>query len=194
MSGPLLRQVPEEFDRLRAIFLERQPKSILEIGVWNGATLWEWVTNAPSGASIVAVDYFAEDVPQQARKDFHTWRSDVRLVSIAGDSTKPETIEKVRKFAPYDWVFIDGSHVLADVASDWVAYGSMVERGVVAFHDVAPHTRPGFDSEAPILWERIRAAANVRRATGLPYRTEQLIAEPPQGWAGIGVVYIGGAE
>lgn len=190
MTGPLLRQVPEEFDRLREIFIERQPKRILEIGVWNGATLWEWVTNAPSGATVVAVDYFAEDVPVEARKAFHDWRPDACLVSIAGDSTSMTTVGKVLKWAPYDWVFIDGSHVLADVESDWLMYGGMVRNGVVAFHDVAPHTRPGFDSEAPLLWEQIKNAPSVVVGDPRSYRTEEIIADPPQGWGGIGIVYV----
>ena len=188
---PLLRQVPEEFDKLRAIFLERQPRRILEIGVWEGGTLWEWVANAPSGATVVALDYFAEDVPQQARESFHGWRSDAKLVSIAGDSTTRATIDRVREHAPFDWVFIDGSHVYADVLADWTNYGlTMVDSGVVAFHDIAPHTRPGFDSEADRVWELVKTWASgygQRQWT----RTEEIIAEPPQGWAGIGVVYIG---
>ncbi len=50
-------QVPSELARMVVLYRERKPRRVLEIGVWQGGTLREWIRNAPPGALIVAVPF-----------------------------------------------------------------------------------------------------------------------------------------
>jgi predicted O-methyltransferase YrrM len=177
-AAPLLMQIPEEFEQLLRVYRKQKPKKILEIGIADGGTLWWWATLAPEDATIVAVDLNISSSAMEVITDMEINRT---MVGIEGNSTNSATIAEVEKYSPFDWIFIDGSHDLIDVTSDWDSYGEMAARGaIVAFHDISLHTRPGFESQVPILWEEIK----------LFYETEEFIAEPLQGWAGIGVVYL----
>jgi hypothetical protein len=176
---PPLQQISSEFDALLDLFRERLPWRILEVGVARGGTLHSWITNARPGALVVGVDLFNHGVPPAT---FAELRNDITFRAIKGDSTQAEIIEQARGLSPFDWVFIDGSHELVDVTRDWTSYGGMVERGIVAFHDITPHTRPGYYSgNVPALWQTIKQA----------FPTCEFVAEPGEGWGGIGVVFIG---
>lgn len=49
---------------------------------------------------------------------------------VYGDSTNPETVERVRDyFAPFDVVYVDGSHEYADARKDLLNYAPMVNVG-----------------------------------------------------------------
>lgn len=65
--------------------------------------------------------------------------SDAEAVpDILGDSTAPETVEKVKAALagrPIDLLFIDGSHEYAGVKRDYEIYAPMT-RHIVALHDV----------------------------------------------------------
>jgi len=177
INPPPICQISWEFDKLLDIFKVRQPKNILEIGMDKGGSLYQWALNAPSGATIVGVDQYVSYSDEATKNDYG---QDKIIVAIGGDSRATETIVQVERYAPFNWIFIDGSHRLDDVIQDWHNYGGMVaRRGIVAFHDIAIHTRPGMESDVPILWDRIKRAG---------YRTEEFIAVPYQGWGGIGVI------
>jgi hypothetical protein len=64
----------------------------------------------------------------------------------------------VKKYAPFDCVFIDANHSLLHVTQDWVNYGAMAK--MVAFHDIN-WSRPDWDPgkkniEVPILWAALK--------------------------------------
>lgn len=56
---------------------------------------------------------------------------------IQGDSTKKTTIDSVSQFAPFDVVYIDGSHTYQDVLSDILHYAPMVKVGCLLVMDDA---------------------------------------------------------
>ena len=108
-AQPLVGQVPEELDRLRDLYRKRQPVRVLEIGVWHGGTLREWLAETPE--VVVAVD----PDPQVTDYDVgdHT-----QFVLVVGRSQEDHVRDQIREHAPYDWVFIDGDHEYSAVKAD----------------------------------------------------------------------------
>ena len=195
-----LTQSHWEFKRLLNIFHELKPSRILEIGSEHGGSLWHWITNAAPGSTIVAVDYLhAEGTqwrPQQLRlRDrWERWAKEARvnLHIVNADSTQPDTIEAVRKLAPFDFAFIDANHRYEYVRPDFLNYGRGMVRdgGVVALHDLLPSSIDPHGIQVHEFWRQIVAAG---------YVTQELYSSPQQRFSefnnkvgfGIGVVYIG---
>ena len=74
-------QIPAELEQVRAIYRKKKPKAVLEIGVWYGGTLREWMTLGKP-KKVVAVDP-AHANPSQ----YESWRSpSTELVIISGRS------------------------------------------------------------------------------------------------------------
>lgn len=185
-AAPVKRiQKPGEFDRLMDLYVKLKPRKVLEIGVYFGGTLHGWITNAPHGARIVAVDLPGGVGGSKHSADPDAWarwaeESGVDLTVILGDSHRLEVIEQVYQFAPFDFVFIDGDHSYDGVRMDWLNYSKMVEYGgVVAFHDIVPH--PDLPTvQVDKLWREICHEHN----------TSTFIDDPEQRDMGIGLVWL----
>jgi predicted O-methyltransferase YrrM len=79
-----------------------------------------------------------------------------------------------------DYLFIDGDHTYAGVKRDFEMYSPLVRSGgQVAFHDIAEHTREP-SCEVDKFWNEIKQH----------YRHREMIENPKQGWAGIGVLFL----
>lgn len=64
---------------------------------------------------------------------------------------------------------------------DFFASSPLVRAGgVVAFHDIIEHPKDS-DCEVARFWNEIKEQ----------YRHEEIIENPQQGWAGIGILYMG---
>lgn len=172
-------QVPAELDRLTALYLERQPRTVLEIGVWHGGTLRVWLENAAPHATVVAVDP-AHLTPE----NYEGWRKPDTML-IVGEGRSEDLTGLIGARAPYDWVFIDGDHSAAAVRFD-VALALPLIRpgGLILLHDI---TAAGYPPLAPrIAYEDLRAAGHPGWE----------IIEPPPEWYpaecghGIGVVQL----
>lgn len=70
---------------------------------------------------------------------------------IHGDSRA--VVDQILPHAPFDLLFIDGSHLYNDAKADWMNYKDMAR--IVAFHDIHHHT-PTCD--VPQLWEEIKSS------------------------------------
>jgi cephalosporin hydroxylase len=181
-----------ELEKLISVFHELNPRRILEIGSYQGGTLWHWMKHAEPGAKIVSVDKlvepeyhgcyagesYAKALPtQQAGHggEWARWAADFGhdFLLIEGDSTDPETVAKVRLAMPEaDFVFIDGEHYEGAVRLDLEHYGRLVgPGGVVAFHDINYYG-------VKQVWGSLRE----------DFRTEEFIADPASSM-GIGVLY-----
>jgi cephalosporin hydroxylase len=121
-------EVAQLCERVKAL----QPKTILEIGVDRGGSMNLWCQFAPKDARYIGVDnamqfVIKRDTPQEK-------------TLIEADSTKPETLEKVKAAlngAEVDFLFIDGDHTEAVVRSDYEMYAPLVRQGgIIAFHDI----------------------------------------------------------
>lgn len=81
---------------------------------------------------------------------------------------------------PVDFLFIDGDHTYDGVRADFEMYSPFVsDGGIVAFHDIADHP-PDAGCEVSRYWKEIKQQ----------YRHKEIIEDPRQGWAGLGVLYV----
>lgn len=179
---PGVGQVPAELDRLRALYRERAPGRVLEIGVWHGGTLREWLQHAAPAAVVVAVDTAHID---PAEYDSYR-KADTSLVVGQGRSQSDEMIFLMEQHGRYDWVFIDGDHSQEAVDSD-VELGLRLTRpgGLLLLHDISAEHHPA--TPPRLALERLREQG---------YRVDEIVEDPePSGYPhdsghGIGVVYL----
>lgn len=165
-----ISQIEWEFNTLLNLYQKEQPKRVLEIGTHYGGSLYQWLHHATADTVVVAVDLYHLNEHMYAE-----WTPpDVKLITIRGDSKDENVIGITREYAPYDWVFIDGSHVYEDVKSDWETY--RFEANTVILHDINYHPECGVDK----LWREIQ---------GNGYITQELRADPAFLGCGIGIVY-----
>ncbi len=130
-------QNPAELDRLRDLYLVNQPERVLEIGVWFGGTLREWLENAAIGATVVAVD-----PEHQSPNKYAGWsRPDTTLV--VGTGRSQDLHDLITEHAPYDWVFIDGDHTQEAVDHDVELTVPLVRKGgLLLLHDIVAEGYP----------------------------------------------------
>lgn len=171
-------QVPSEFEQLRALYRQRQPKRVLEIGSWQGGTLREWLTLG-NPELVVAVD------PNHQRPELYQgWQKPgTVLVTIAGLSQDRLVQQAVQALGPFDWLFVDGDHVEAAVRKDVrLCVASALPEAVLVLHDIAKGVENQGEPGPRLVFDRLAKQ----------HRTEQFVEEPYGGpWAhGIGVVYL----
>jgi len=172
VEAPPMLQNLGEFGRLLDLYRERQPARVLEVGAGEGGTLYKWLTNAPAGSKVVALDD-----RHQNRGAYPNWVPEgVELVTITGSSHDPDIIVDVANHRPYDWVFIDADHHDHAVRQDWRHFSAMAAPGgVVALHDIAPSRDPTIHVDQ--LWFELAHQ----------YRTVDYCV---RGGPGIGVVFL----
>ena len=107
------------------------PTRILEIGFRYGGTAKMWQHMLPPQGLVVSVDVGSAE--ESDRVDL-SGQPEIKLV--LGNSHDVEIITKVRQYALFDAIFIDGDHSYEGVKADYENYVPMVRPGgVVAFHD-----------------------------------------------------------
>ena len=181
-------QFAPEFSALLGILDKRNPQRILEIGIREGGTLYQWIKHTQPGAQIVAVDLPGVRWGYEGSAHTEQWSEwaahhGVNLTVIIADSHEPDTIAKVKEYAPYDFIFIDGDHSLTGVTGDFIAYGRMVDPicgGMIAMHDILPDKSDG-SIDGWRLWRIIEQSG---------YHALALTSEAEQDSRGIGVVYV----
>lgn len=172
-------QSPAELRMAVQLYVQAQPRRVLEIGCLHGGTLRCWLQQAPVGATVVAVDpnhLGAEEYPR--------WKpGGVELVVVYGRSQDGHVQEQIAEHGPYDWCFIDGDHTAGAVQADAELCLRMAAPGAhLLFHDtVAP---PGWAPTPP---------GEVWAALADQYEAWQYVADRPPGYPpesanGIGVV------
>lgn len=176
----IVGQVPAELNRMRDLYIERAPKRVLEIGVFYGGTLREWLANAAPNATIVAVD------PEHQNPNAYAgWRKPSTKLFILKGRSQDLSVE-IAGYAPYDWVFIDGDHTQDAVDADLaLALRLTGPGGTILIHDIAAE---GFPPTPPrIAFDRITAAGYLI--------TSEIVETPPTEYGaenghGIGVVQL----
>ena len=110
-------------------------------------------------------------------------RNGQRLRLIRADPHLPETkkhVERILADKRLDFLFIDGDHTYNGVKRDFEMYSPLVRSGgMIAFHDIAPH-RQNEDCQGDKFWDDVKQH----------YQYREIIENPEQGWAGIGVLFI----
>ena len=151
---------------------------VLEIGSSFGGTLKRMAAVMKKGSQLVSVDNPVDATPKFLNP-LASLKETCRQISIlggnvelfTGDSHNKALIEAVRKFAPFDFGFIDGDHTYEGVKLDWENYSPMCK--IVALHDIV-----GPVEGCHRFWDELKATTN--------YRTEEFIGGMK---FGIGVVY-----
>jgi predicted O-methyltransferase YrrM len=184
----LITQVRSEIVELGKLLQRAAPKRSLEIGTNYGGTLFLLCTVSPPGAQVISVDMaggaFGGGYPRRKIPLYRQFpRNGQTLRLIRADSHLPETKERVLhelRGERLDYLFIDGDHTYEGVKKDFEMYSPLVRSGgLVAFHDVAEHRRE-LDCGVDKFWNEIK----------LQYKHREMIENPKQGWAGIGVLFM----
>ena len=173
-----------ELVEMRALYRERQPQRVLEIGVWDGGTLQEWLATRPR--LVVAVD------PEHRNYEaYDEWqRPPTVLVLGWGRSQEPAMVSLMRENGPYDWVFIDGDHDPEMVRQDVENTLPLIrEGGLMLLHDIAPGTANTEATGPRRVFDQLRQGRE-----SWEYVSDGNIVFPGRGpheWAhGIGVVQL----
>lgn len=167
-------------------------RTVVELGTYRGGTLWLWCQLAEPDARIVTIDLPGgefgggyDDAQAQRIQSFA--RADQELVLIRADShlitTRDELITALEG-RPVDFLFIDGDHTYEGVKQDYEMYVPLVRRGgVVAFHDILPHTTEE-RCKVDVFWEELKRE-------GMDEFEEFVDRDTPAGgrvWGGIGAL------
>ncbi len=174
-----ISQIAQEFDRALDLYRERKPARVLEIGTEEGGTLYHWLQNAEPGTKVFSIDIEEHEVP------WMDWVLDgVECELRIADSHDPDTVAWCHSRGPFDWLFIDGSHIYEEVADDWLTYRDLCSPGaVVMLHDIAlkrSYPETGQVAGVRKLWREIQAQGFV---------TREIRCAPIEEY-GIGVVYL----
>ena len=180
-------QVPSELHRFANIIAALRPEKVMEIGTFKGGTLCVLCRLSSPTADIISVDlpsgkfgggYGA--IYSLLYRSFCKYFQAMHL--IRGDSHSEEILTKVKSITQsLDLLFIDGDHTYEGVKRDFFAYSPLVRAGgVVAFHDMVEHPKDS-GCEVARFWNEIKQQ----------FRHEEIIENPQQAWAGIGILYMG---
>jgi Methyltransferase domain len=143
---------------------------IVEIGSFDGGTLWAWQQICPT---VIGVD-----LPPPGHEDT------VRLNGlgcqvVCGDSHDPATVDRLLGLLDreVDMLFIDGDHSYDGVKADYEMYSPLVRPGgLIGFHDICRHPSMPF--------------VQVNRFWATLDGDLEAFVSPPADWGGIGVVRV----
>ncbi len=184
----LMTQVRSEAVALGKMLKARAPARSLEIGTNYGGTLLLLCNLSAPSATIISVDLpsgrFGGGYPRRKIPLFRKFpKSGQQLHLIRADSHLPETKERVLRILndeSLDYLFLDGDHSYEGVRRDFEMYAPLVRSGgLIALHDIAMHYR---DAECQVdkFWSEVKNQ----------YRHEEIVEDPRQGWAGLGILFV----
>lgn len=195
------QQNKPEFDSLLDIYRALEPKSVLEIGTWDGGSLYHWLQTAPAGAKVGSIDMMGRLSLEQLQK----WSAPgVEPLQHTGNSHDREAVAFAREeLAPIDFLFLDGDHSYEGCQQDLQDYLPLMSpNGVVALHDVKMEYL-GKSKKMRRFWDVLLAQTGKREIwaelkADKRYATREIIYYPDPRTApeatvlGIGVVFLSG--
>lgn len=132
----------------------RQAKRILEVGTFRARTTCALQMNCPE-AVIVSYDIQVLDSP------YRQALSNCPKVSLRHASFA-ESAEALRQEAPFDLIFVDGSHRVEDVITDSrIALAVLAPGGIIVWHDYRPNDYHTEALRVPEGLEVIRQSAEL---------------------------------
>jgi cephalosporin hydroxylase len=179
-------QIRSELLEMARLISAAKPKTVLEIGTALGGTLLLMCRLSDSNALIVSLD-----LPKQGLT-YRRYRVPVfkslprrgqKLHLLTADSHSQEARKQVAGLITgrtLDVLFIDGDHSYHGVRSDFEMYSPFVTKGgMVIFHDIVEHSEEK-GCQVHRFWNEIKQH----------YRYREIVEDPSQGWAGIGILYL----
>jgi predicted O-methyltransferase YrrM len=180
--------VKEEIRQLLKVLQETRARVVVEIGTWQGGTLFLFARVAQPNAIIISVDLprgpFGAGYPQWKAPLYESFAEQgQKIYLVRGDSHDPRSLHEVMSLLngeAVDLLFIDGDHAYEGVKKDFEMYkGLLRDGGIVAFHDICRHP-PETLCEVSRFWNEIKSS----------HRYMEIVKDWNQGNSGIGVIYL----
>ena len=128
----------KEYEKIK----RKKISNFLEIG-FNSGILNTILNKSFKFEQIVAIDTFTSEI---SSTDLLANLKRKNLVLVCGSSNKKENLQTIKKFQPYDLIFVDGSHEYNDVKKDLNNYCKMLsDDGILVAHDIHSLEFPGVD-------------------------------------------------
>ena len=128
----------KEYEKVK----RKKISNFLEIG-FNSGILNTILNKSFKFEQIVAIDTFTSEI---SSTDLLANLKRKNLVLVCGSSNKKENLQTIKKFQPYDLIFVDGSHEYNDVKKDLNNYCKMLsDDGILVAHDIHSLEFPGVD-------------------------------------------------
>ncbi len=182
-----LYQKKDEIIEFLKIFTKIKPKLILEIGTYDGGTLFFLSKFAHPDATIITIDlpiirqgagYSPAKIPFY--KAFKSKNQKIHFIRENSHTIAAITkVQKILKRKKIDVLFIDGDHTYKGVKKDYENFSPFVRKGgLIAFHDIVEHPNE-LKCEVDRFWNEIKENCEYR----------EFISEKGKKWAGIGLIY-----
>lgn len=180
-------QIRAEFCTLLDLVAGEQPEAAMEIGTMNGGTFYAWCRALEECDTVISLDLpggeFGGGYSAEKTRFFRRFAPAKELQFVRANSHDDRTRDRIEVLLDereLDFLFIDGDHTYEGVKQDFKMYRQfMADGGIVAFHDIVPHPHDP-DCEVDQFWDEIAGK----------YETREIIDDPDQEWAGIGVLYL----
>ncbi|MFO7796125.1 MAG: class I SAM-dependent methyltransferase [Promethearchaeia archaeon] len=181
-----MAQKKKEFLDFLIIANKINPKNILEIGTFDGGTIFLLSKISDVDAKLISIDlpiYKRDSGYAPYRLPLYRFFNiaNQKLYFIRDNSHGKNSINKVKsilKEEKLDLLFIDGDHSYNGVKKDFYAYYPFVKiNGLIAFHDIIDHPKE-LNCEVSKLWNEIKN----------DFKTIELIENNSEKWGGIGII------
>ena len=141
----------KEYEKIK----RKKISNFLEIG-FNSGILNTILNKSFKFEQIVAIDTFTSEI---SSTDLLANLKRKNLVLVCGSSNKKENLQTIKKFQPYDLIFVDGSHEYNDVKKDLNNYCKMLsDDGILVAHDIHSLEFPGVNK----AWSEFKRQNNFR--------------------------------
>jgi len=156
-----LMHIPEELSNLIFFLKDYEKKkqkkfnNFLEVGFSTGKfnTILNKFFNFDS---IFAIDTFSAGINSS---DLLANLVRKNLTIICGRSDKKQNLDILKKFQPFDLIFVDGSHEYEDVKKDLSTFSNMLSnKGVLMAHDIKSSEHPGVSK----AWNEFKKKKNFK--------------------------------
>ena len=119
----------KEYEKIK----RKKISNFLEIG-FNSGILNTILNKFFKFEQIVVIDTFTAEI---SSTDLLANLKRKNLVLVCGSSNKKENLQTIKKFQPYDLIFVDASHEYNDVKKDLNNYCKMLsDDGILVAHDI----------------------------------------------------------
>jgi cephalosporin hydroxylase len=174
-------QIKSEIRELLGMLEKNRPKTVIEIGIFRGGTLFLFTKMAAPDATIIGIDF---GIKKWRRPIYHSFTSGKQKMHILElDSHKNSTVDAIKRILKgkkVDLLFIDGDHSYEGAKRDFELYKGLVGHGgIIAIHDIASDSE-GDHCYVKKLWDEVKN----------DYEYKEIIANRKQNLFGIGILKI----